>query len=764
MVKKIIFHLLFYFIVFFIHADIKFKDMDISKDNILLFTLTVEYPGYGKYDTLFIKDLTKNDLRQATFFPEKIMFMHRTDEVKLQNRFGVFRINPDLNRIMVIDLFSSFVKNNIVQKGKLPQMQFSPDGKYLLYYTNIKNAFSDLALYNIIESKEVIVSKKVELDLSCAPGLWSGNSRFLVYSKNGNIYYYSIDHLDEERIVAESLRKIGKGTLKNVCWKEGNILYYLSDFCLYKMNTNEFFSRALYKEILQIGQIMGKIPFKFDPNFDIFWISPDGEKILLSKGGRNLFLYFLRADDYTSVGYTKSLPYLYLPNNTQITQLIWSKKDQVTLLTRQIEKGKRKSSVFRIIIPRKGSISGFEQTNDQDIKDIVLSTDEKILAVLKKDKVELRSYVTWSLQDTINYSQPFNVIWKNDKELVVSSATHTEIYNIPLKESTFISLSQAKEFGFSENEKSIHMKTENAIYSMDIEALSWKNISEYKVKDGSVVSDAYRIYLSDVSAGVFENMIMIRNIEKDNYGTFSLFDSSNVSHLEPFPKKEDPIDFNYFNHGSRLRQREVAIVFNVTDSIQGLTQILNVLSDYSLRCTFFINGEAVQRYPGAIREIALADHEVGSLFFAYFNMIDSKYKIEKKFIKDGLGLNEDYYFTATGRDFSLIWHTPYYFVNNQIIETSKKMGYVYIGKDVDTMDWVTVSDTNITGAIYMSSANLIEKIIKDKKPGSIIPIHVGLVKGKREDYLFNKLDVLINSLLKLGYSIVPVSTLIQHAK
>ena len=92
------------------------------------------------------------------------------------------------------------------------------------------------------------------------------------------------------------------------------------------------------------------------------------------------------------------------------------------------------------------------------------------------------------------------------------------------------------------------------------------------------------------------------------------------------------------------------------------------------------------------------------------------------------------------------------------------MNYTYIGKDVDTMDWVTESEDAVTWGIYLSSAELINWIMKDKKPGSIIPINVGLPRGKRVDYLFKKLDILINAMLNYGYSIVPVSTLIKHAK
>jgi hypothetical protein len=41
---------------------------------------------------------------------------------------------------------------------------------------------------------------------------------------------------------------------------------------------------------------------------------------------------------------------------------------------------------------------------------------------------------------------------------------------------------------------------------------------------------------------------------------------------------------------------------------------------------------------------------------------------------------------------------------------------------------------------------------------------VGAGEGKRDDYLFQKLDIVINELFRRGFEIVPVSTLIEHAR
>jgi hypothetical protein len=55
-------------------------------------------------------------------------------------------------------------------------------------------------------------------------------------------------------------------------------------------------------------------------------------------------------------------------------------------------------------------------------------------------------------------------------------------------------------------------------------------------------------------------------------------------------------------------------------------------------------------------------------------------------------------------------------------------------------------------------------VVKQKKPGSIVPVLVGRPDGERDDYFFHKLDLLIDALIKRGYYIVPVSVLIEHAE
>ena len=275
-----------------------------------------------------------------------------------------------------------------------------------------------------------------------------------------------------------------------------------------------------------------------------------------------------------------------------------------------------------------------------------------------------------------------------------------------------------------------------------------------------VSSSEYRVYLDSSPDRFYTNLVMIRLVE--GTGTIPLFDPPKKK-FSPFPVEDEPGDRRYFRHGSRVRRREVSLVFNAVDSTEGLTEALSMLHEYNVKGTFFLNGEFIRLNPDAAREIAASGHEVGSLFYTYFNMTDSRYIVDKDFIQRGLARNEDDYFVATGRELSLLWHAPYYVVSSHILAASEEMNYTYVGHDVDPLDWA-LEDSSMGMTEPLSAAEMVGRIISLKKPGSVIPIRLGLKDQRSGGYLYNNLDVLLNAFLEEGYTVVPVSALIEHAR
>jgi peptidoglycan/xylan/chitin deacetylase (PgdA/CDA1 family) len=255
--------------------------------------------------------------------------------------------------------------------------------------------------------------------------------------------------------------------------------------------------------------------------------------------------------------------------------------------------------------------------------------------------------------------------------------------------------------------------------------------------------------------------VMVRTIK--GLGTASLILPPPKSYAA-YPPTEESLTPGIFDHGSRTRRREVSLVFNAIDSSEGLIRILALLREYGIRATFFVNGEFIRRNPGALKEIAKSGHEVGSMFYANFNLTDTRYLVDAEFITRGLVRNHDDYYKATGKELSSIWHAPYYTVSTEFVEAATSIGYDYIGRDIDPLDWVSNRDGSALPGTYFSANDIVENVMKSKKPGSIIPVRIGIPEGGRDNYFFNEIDLLINGLIGEGYDIVPISTLIEHSR
>jgi peptidoglycan/xylan/chitin deacetylase (PgdA/CDA1 family) len=742
-------------------GQVTFSGPDLSSEDRLLFAASTTHPEAGSFTTLFLADPRTRAMRELTFFPEDIQLLQENDVLQIQNRFGVFRSAQGFRSIAPLAMFPSFVGSSQIQSGSISPMQTSPDGTYLLFLRSRSAAYGDLTLLNTATGAVTVVSEKVEVSLQELPALWSPDSRFIVYAKTGNLFYFSLAQMQDRRVLAEGLRKIGDGTVANLRWGANRRLYYVSGLIVYAIDPEELFTRALYAGVLSIGTVVGKIPFTFDPNFDSFWVSPDAKNLLLDIGGSSVFLAYLNLADFHASGAPLSLPYLSLPRDTTVAKVIWSTGSVVTMLCQTRSAGTRGTAVFRLVPDSAGSFGSFQRTADQGVLDITLSPNGARVALMGKDGVSWKDNATWQDQGKMSHPSPLHVLWLADDELLVAGAWFTERYGITTGASALVAVSQAGEYGHSRDGKSVLVKLRDRVLAFDESAGSWAPAARYEARDRSAASDNYRVYLEPSTRGSYSSLLMVRDAK--GFGTVPLFPAETVIY-EPFPAAEEKVDFANVTHGSRIHRREVSLVFNAVDSAEGLTRILNTLSLYRVRATFFVNGEFIRRYPDAVKEIADSGHEVGSLFSASFNMTDSRFSVDREFVKAGLARNEDDYYAATGRELSLLWHAPYYIVNSEIITAAAEMNYTYAGRDLDSYDWVAQSESNQARGIYLPAADLLERIVSAKKPGSIIPLQVGAGAVARADYLFQKLDILINELIGRGYDIVPVSALVEHAR
>ncbi len=752
------FFLLPFLIIFAVslNAQVLFKTPVFGEGENLLFSAELECPGFGRYSTLFDVNLDDRDFSQLTIFPEEAVMLDGGNTLQIRNRYGLFRTKSDFSGFEVIKSYPGFIEGKQIKEGKMFPSHPSPDGRYLAYLQPVSHGYASLILYDVAQGTETVISDNLDLTYSDEVVLWAPDSEFFVYSKGGEVFYYSLEQYYAGKTLAEEFRKIGKGLISNVRWSAGKELFYLSDSVIYKIIPAQLFTTSLYRELMEIGEISGKIPFDFDPAFDSFYVSPDGEKIIFNKAGSNIFLYFLKNSNYISTGDVVSLPYLYLPRNTRLKKVVWPTSDIVTILTTRIEGGSQKTSVFRFDLRYTDKPLEFKQIPEENVTDLELSMNSETVAVLYNDRIAFKDYKTWSTSGTLKFDSPIKSFWISDSELLITGKYSTEKYDIYTDSSTVLTVSQADSSGYTKS-GSVYASSNGNLFILDKET-GWKRVFSLDEEVPVSVSDKYRVYTQDQTAGPYQNMIMMRKL--DSFGTEALFPYPE-SEYEAFPARDDDINFDNFSHGSRIRRREISIVFNAIDSAEGLTEVLNVLDHYDISATFFVNGNFMRRNPEAVQELANSSHEIGSLFYSYFNMTDARYRLDKEFIKRGLARNEDDYYALTGEELALLWHAPYYVVSSDIIDASKEMNYTYINRDIDPLEWVW--DVRGLSSQGLSVAEMIETIMNKKKPGSIIPIRLGESTDGTEP-LFASLELLLNDLIEQGYSVVPVSVLIDRAR
>lgn len=792
--------LLFIFTVFPAMAEVNFGEIELYSPEDALFSAEANFLGeirVERYSTLFQANIDTKFMEQLTFFPERVLFLKETGIFQISNRYGVFRSDNTMKRFQPVLEFPAFVKGNQVISGKISESSASPDGRWLLYVVQSSVGYGNLILLDLLNHTELIISSNVEHSYSAPRAKWSKDSRVFIYEKKGSLYYSTIDltllgysekdsnvFIYEKEgglfyptiastilvdSVAEKYRKIADGRINNVIWSE-NSFFLLKDNFIFKIQSSELFTASLYSGYLDAGEVLGRIPFTFEPSFDNYWVSPDGKNIIISKGGRNIFYYKLDKDFFVNMDQVKSLPHVFLPRNTLIKRLLWN-DGVVTILVSTIVKGEQQTSILRLDTKVFDGEPDFEHIKDMGIFegsrifDIVLSPDGKRVAVVRERSVEIKMLENWEHLQSYYFDTPLHVVWLTPNDFAVFGKNISQIIKTAHGTRDLITISQTGNSFYDQSLKTTVCRVEGKNYLWDGIG-GWSEAGRgtefmFTEKSNFAVSADYRLFTENLYGRSYKNIIYVRDLKE--FKTYPLFPLPIVKY-DPIPEEEDPVDFNNFSHGSR-KSRYISLVFNAVKDDSGLTEILNLFSSYGIKTTFFVSGDFIKRNPGAVTEIADSGHETGSLFYYYFNLTTAEYVIDRDFIIKGLASNEDEYFNATRKELGLFWHAPYYFVNSAMIEAAREMNYTYIGRDVITLD----SDSNIgkdlgVGRFYKTSAEMLDIISAEKKPGSIIPITLGKPENGRADYLFQNVEILINNLIVAGYEIVPVSVLIEKAK
>ncbi|RWZ54429.1 LysM peptidoglycan-binding domain-containing protein [Halobacillus fulvus] len=189
-------------------------------------------------------------------------------------------------------------------------------------------------------------------------------------------------------------------------------------------------------------------------------------------------------------------------------------------------------------------------------------------------------------------------------------------------------------------------------------------------------------------------------------------------------------------------EKVVALTFDDGSDGTNISHILQTLSQYNVKATFFLTGSGTNNHPSSIRAIVNQGHEIGNHSYSHPDFT----KLSSSQIASELKRTEDIIKQVTGVSTKPLFRAPFGAVNSNVLKAVGDAGYTHtLHWNIDTLDWKGLTKNDIT-----------IRVLNGIEPGSIILMHTGAGAGGTR----YALPDIIQELDALGYEFVTVSQLL----
>ncbi len=214
--------------------------------------------------------------------------------------------------------------------------------------------------------------------------------------------------------------------------------------------------------------------------------------------------------------------------------------------------------------------------------------------------------------------------------------------------------------------------------------------------------------------------------------------------------------------------KKVAFTFDGGSSNRGTQKILDILYKKKIKSTMFLTGRFIENYPGLVKQINDAGHEIGNhtLTHPHFTNIEidgknsTREKISEAYFNNQINATDSIYFALMNKHLIPFWRAPFGEINREILLWAAELGYRHIGWSYrcDSWDWVADKNSDLYRSSDQIKGHFLDLEEKRGLNGKIILMHLG--SERKADFPYETLAALIDELKRRGYTFVKVSELL----
>lgn len=734
-IRRTVIALLVFVVSFPLAAGIYFGSSDLNDNDEVLFTVRQTLPGTVSYRSLFYAKIVNGSAaavpRILTCYPEQMELLSGGTVLQIRNRYGTARYSLDAEQLEWLKQADSIPLNS----KRLSVRSVSPDGKWSCYVEKTGYAEGSLVFENSATGKKFVLDEHAPFSYDDVPVKWAPDSTVFLYSKNGAVYFCDPDAVQRGVRPDEKYCEIGTGSIDSVCWA-GDSLFYVDSDMVYKIDIKGLYTTGLYSGIIGKGTPCGRLPEHFDSRSDIFSVNADNTSLFLIKSGKIFSRYSLRNNSCNYLRIDFSRPYTNSSGSMLDAVVLWSGSGEPYVWMRLMPYagGEPQAAVYKITDSFTPLLSVENSCRP------VVSSDGTLAAFFSGSTVYVYNVSTWKRVGQLSGENMISAVWGGNTVLYVGGDRSVRRWDVAADKSTVLFLSSASAGMWDKKSGQVTVTAgDGRAFLLDKSMKLWAELPSAPEQKASNQNGRYRVFNGTTQNALYENALYVR--------TLSGKAVTNAVYPESVSKTPE--------------RRKAALVFDAYDSTDGLACILSTLNKYNVTGTFFLNGEFIRRYPSETKQIASTRNKCASLFFSPVDLTGGAFVADENFIRRGLARNEDEFYQCTGKELSLLWHAPYYRATDAVRSWGKKAGYTYVDAPDGGADEMTFEDAVNKNGAYLSSAQIIEKILASlkKNGGGVVPVTVGFAYGMRADYVYQNLDLLVSAVLDEGFDIVSAGEL-----